>query len=464
VWEDLCNMLEKRRGNAELFGCTDIHALSHKLRWTQLDDVPIIWSENGGRILADQTFNDIVMKQKISERDPFILQLLEIGCGKMSLCGGAVLEIIQLMTSTYTDTKTDFDLFFHCNMEDADEILEKCLNHIENTKWQCKYIRSQSVITCNVKSDKEEMKIQFIKRLYHTKDQVLLGFDMAGCQYGWNPIDGFFTTLQGLFAFVTGAYPVDSTQFTSTYNTRLNKYIRKGFTILLPGLDEDGTPFENDKCVFFVKGSKVYEMRLRDNSSVHMSDYDIGNSDEFTLLKYPSMFRFKAHTAKECLELGEEVLERSIPYPEVPSPCSMNKVAKLFLGDRLFDFINASIITEDKREAERIWKDDGGAHHARGRQLAIKLNTTHKWKVDNPGCQRFGKFNPLPADPRKWYGGKYKPVIIGISDDRFQAWMDCRKNVKLLNELTDDLWKLLCRHWFEAEVMEARTYLSKLIE
>src|ERR1700722_11865780 len=67
-------------------------------------------------------------------------------------------------------------------------------------------------------------KIQFIRRVYKSKDQVLLGFDLAGCRYGWNPFDGFFTTICGAIAFALQAFPIDLTQRSFSHSYRLEKY------------------------------------------------------------------------------------------------------------------------------------------------------------------------------------------------------------------------------------------------
>ena len=71
---------------------------------------------------------------------PIIVELLNLAEGKLSLCGGAVLDII-------TDCRPrDFDLFFHCaSIEEADNILMKCLLHLED-----KYKQTGSVFGLNM--------------------------------------------------------------------------------------------------------------------------------------------------------------------------------------------------------------------------------------------------------------------------------------------------------------------------
>src|SRR5579863_6300484 len=47
--------------------------------------------------------------------------------------------------------------------------------------------------------------------------------------------------------------------------------------------------------------------------------------------------------------------------------------------------------------------------------------------------------------------------------DRFQALMDCRKNVECLNTVPSDIFRIICLYWFEAEVKLARMRLFNLV-
>ena len=129
IWEDiwsrvsLCNMLEKKRGNAELFGCTDMFSLSSRLKVLRID-TPIVGNKYMQyRPTIGSNFNDATMAKNMIKIYPFISQLLEIGEGKMSLCGGSVLQMMQIATDRLIESTIDYDIFFHCDMNEADDIL-----------------------------------------------------------------------------------------------------------------------------------------------------------------------------------------------------------------------------------------------------------------------------------------------------------------------------------------------------
>src|SRR5437016_1034838 len=116
-----------------------------------------------------------------------VFNILKLGDGKISLCGGAVKDIL----TGKNDFINNYDLFFHCeSIGEADDLLDKCMKYIGSLalKKIC-YKRSQYVQTIKILNT---LSIKFIRRVYKTKDQILLGFDLAGSRLGWNPKDGLF--------------------------------------------------------------------------------------------------------------------------------------------------------------------------------------------------------------------------------------------------------------------------------
>lgn len=140
----------------------------------------------------------------------------------------------------------------------------------------------------------------------------------------------------------------------------------------------------------------------------------------------------------------------------------INKI-KTFLGPNLKAFIKAHFIEEDEVEVKRIWASTQVTFLEKTAAFAQELNSSLRWKTDNPGCQHFGKFNPIPADPKEWYGGHYKTVIVGLQHDRFQAWMDCRKNIEGITNLPHEIFRSICQYWFEYEVGDTCLYLNKYL-
>lgn len=133
-----------------------------------------------------------------------------------------------------------------------------------------------------------------------------------------------------------------------------------------------------------------------------------------------------------------------------------------FMGETYEEFASVFYIRRDYQQANKIWNDRRNHYVHRATEIAsfIKEN---QWITVNPGRQHFGKLNPVIANPREWYGPDYKPVIVGISMDRFQALADCYKNVAHFDKLPHEIFKLICHWWFVAEAKMARVRLFNLV-
>ena len=53
----------------------------------------------------------------------------------------------------------------------------------------------------------------------------------------------------------------------------------------------------------------------------------------------------------------------------------------------------------------------------------------------------------------------YIPMQVGLSFPRFQALMDCKKNVEYMCNLPDDIFKYICNLWLEGEANDSRKRL-----
>lgn len=318
LWRDiwapasLFNLAEKRRGTAELFGVDHLNVVMKRDLEFYCDTARIDhestypYCDNFFRTqpgVRDHITNDHIYKWLLDVA-PMTLELLRIGDGNISICGGAIQEILfqhlEINVSRCIRTINDYDFFFHpcaegssesSNIEKADSILKQCLSYLDPLDSECSYRRNQGSITY-----KSHVDIQFIKRLYQSKDRVLLGFDMPGCQYGYNLVDGLFMTMGGLLSLMTQHYPVDMTQRTKSHDSRLFKYVGKGFKILLPGLDDINATFENGRCKFdtFIDGKHTMTLKKKEQRE---SDYEEHVSSTDTLMNNPCMFNFFSKTS-----------------------------------------------------------------------------------------------------------------------------------------------------------------------
>ena len=486
----LCNFNDKRRGYADLVDLEQVNkwglALRGKIKFHSMyhiRDLYTSWTfgEDITYVSVDDDFSEL------SQYDSdLIIKLLKVTGGKMSLCGGAILNHMYRSQIVTQRDPADYDFFFHCeSVQEADTLLKLCMktiaDHCENDGNYFRCSRSEGVQTVSID---RIFKLQFIRRNYHDKSQVLLGFDLPCCQYGYNLIDGFFTTIPGAMAFATGMFPLDITQRSLSFGFRLKKYLRKGFTILLPGLNSFKGNIETPDGILSLNydsgrdsGQNKYRLgfKLFSNKRIYtnpdhngdqplVSDYEgkpILNWYYLACDKYYNV-TFYASDWTELYEMSEDQIHTSIfgqtIFDKVTdfSKISLSTMA-IFLQDDFGSFYKALRLRNNKLTHE-IWKSKLDFYHNKALEIYINLNIPeNSWRYKNPGGQDFGKFNPLITNPREWYGPDYKPVIIGISSERLSAFLNVCRHTGFL--IPTEILKILCDWWIIAEVTDAKNAL-----
>lgn len=176
---------------------------------------------------------------------------------------------------------------------------------------------------------------------------------------------------------------------------------------------------------------------------------------------------FSSQNIEDITDLNDDFVDDCISchqlfYKNTHEIVGINMSAdSLFLGDKYQDFVQALFLENDTKKASRIWKEKCKWFKEKGREYA-KLMKEEPWKYKDPGSQSFGKNNPIIADPREWYGENYQSVEVGLKMDRFQALMDCKKNIDYM-DIPNDIFKIICNWWLKAEVDLARNYLLSLM-
>lgn len=451
----LSNFYDKKRGNAYLVGSHQVNQWRKQLQDFEYEND--IAHTKKRKVLVNE-INDEEILHDFIHVGIDIIKLLELGEGKISLCGGAVLNSIR----RDRQLPKDYDFFFHCgSVEEANKILNKCITHLASRTMY--YARSIGVLTVVLDDD---TVIQFIQRVYKTKDQVLLGFDLAGCRYGWNLIDGFFTTICGGIAFALQAFPIDLTQRSFSHAYRLNKYTEK-FSLLLPGFpdkDDLKTPDGRFSPQYLSKNNLVKDFRT--NATIE-SDYELDPWMNVDAILNNKIHNFTFHMedlndidTEKCVR--NSMLRNNLFYIkfDFKDGSKLNdRVIEKFLGSSWKEFASAYYVERNQNESQRIWDECIDRYLETYRKLATQIKE-NPWRYENPGGQNFGKMNPIIADPREWYGPDYKPVIVGISNERLYTLLHSLSNlVDNEHSLPYEVIKIICDHWLKAEAMDARKRL-----
>jgi flagellar biosynthesis GTPase FlhF len=126
---------------------------------------------------------------------------------------------------TSTNTKVDYDIFIIGG--DHNQIIIDLINLFDH----CNIIYGINAITIK----RQELKVQIVLRYYSSISEVLHGFDIGSACVAW---DGrkYYSTSMGIYAFRHSLNIVDMSLRSGTYEKRLNKYINRGYGVILPHL------------------------------------------------------------------------------------------------------------------------------------------------------------------------------------------------------------------------------------
>ena len=365
------------------------------------------------------------IKETIIKEYPIIYDLLNMADGQISLCGGSITNLIK------DEEIEDFDIFFHCNtIEQADRLLAQSMKLLNRHK--AKYTITQAVET--VYLIKPDITIQFIRRVYQTKEQILLGFDLAPSRMGWNPVNGFFTTICGARALVDGWFPLDLTQRSLSMSHRVNKYIRKDYSVVFPGWSTREDILGKRKTISFKdftirKGYKNKEpLKLVFDGTNYTGDYSINHYDkeDFTgefwlgllinekyecikIYQGDSWIKLKDITDIDLTIFQKHCLNR--PYHSLKLDKSSH--LKDFFKDDFKEFANCKYILEDEVKCEELWNKKLASYYSNTDKILPQAKA-NPWKYINPGGQDFGKLHPIKAHPSEWYGKNYYSTKVGL--------------------------------------------------
>lgn len=429
---------------------------------------------------------------KLLADDAILMKILELGEGNVSLCGGRIIE-----TRIAKNNWTDFDFFFHGNnnnnmtKNDLTKILTQklitCLQYFQqNYMHGVIFIRNKGCITMKLGAK----TYQFILRLYENVGQVLGGFDLWGSKLGYNLKDGLFGTLHGAFALATGLQSIDLTKRSTTYGTRLHKYLNQKYVgILLPSLDIDkvsiydcnelNTPdgrFDVPYHFDAINPGKNLQLYYHNLGSDHNHDYESGefmNWYYFTQNR-PEMYAFKGglntiskiskNTISDTMDVLQNPNKRAYPLDHklvdkifAPYDNALNLGQNDTSGEEnknnteLMKFKVAHYINNDKDTANKIWAEMKNWYLVEiQKYVAINLpeisieNSNVIWKIVDPGAQGFGSNNPIIQNPRDWYGAEfYNPCEVGIPIDIYMILKRARFNGSCWRYINKDLFGII---------------------
>lgn len=154
-----------------------------------------------------------------------ILQSMNVSVPCVAACGGSVSKCLINQPSD----SSDVDLFiFGVHSWDFREKEGELLSHFKEGMSKLR------VLSTIIEFEWNNIKIQIIRRCYDTMQSIIHGFDISACSVAFDGREVFMTH-RALFAYQHRMVVIDPELDRSrTYERRLEKYLSRGFSIVLP--------------------------------------------------------------------------------------------------------------------------------------------------------------------------------------------------------------------------------------
>ncbi|KAJ3336079.1 hypothetical protein HDU93_003703 [Gonapodya sp. JEL0774] len=268
-------------------------------------------------------------------------------------------------------------------------------------------------------------RIQIVLRIYKSPAEVLMGFDIDSCCAGYDG-NSVWILPRCARALTMGYNLVDLTRRSPSYEYRLYKYSRRGFSVAIPG-------FQRDRVAEGVLDPKARKIHW-DGKAQLMVDSHKGLALLLRLDLYTE--EYNDGLAKRPVDPEKLIYARDNTKGQTP-PAPIEAVSdydnvKLPQGEkwtmrRLRRFVRNIVDNADspfRKSRQGIPKDEevvpllsGSADHVLGgtiRNIGPKgqyvkiVPPAEMWLTENPGVQLTGSFNPISEPAEKWFETAYR--------------------------------------------------------
>lgn len=397
--------------------------------------------------------------------------LRHINWNNVVCAGGAVNACLMPVPESYKNkiseyynkikyTDSDVDLFIYgLSPLDAENKLIEITNKICNA-LPCPAICIRSTNAISIVSQYPFRHIQIITKLYKSPLEVIMSFDIDSCAFAYDGSD-VWGLPRSLYSMVRRTNVVDLTRRSLSYEYRLQKYNRRGFSVMVPELDNNRIDMRiYSKKSNHVKGlARLLILEHMDNNIKHNVFNDVldhhqammirnitlnsnyENSD-YSLVYLPWSEEWNAQNicetmSKKVSELEKKVTDdKGIPY----MVCIMGTMEDVIVGRNTCRLIGSNqICGSGSNECVKSPIFNNTVDEEKYYETYVA--GTIRW-VTNEGKEMIGSFH-LPQEIN-WYEDAYIPLRI---DDLCNAISnnDLNRIDTIINSINnkDDLLKLL---------------------
>ena len=378
----------------------------------------------------------------------YVQDFLDLDYSNILIAGGFVSNFLL----GNLNFNSDIDIFIYgLNENEVNDRLKKLMEQIIDncTKeyYSISRIQRTELVTTLIfrrkhyrecpSSDLLKIKFQIMHRLYKTKSEILHGFDLGSSAVGYDGKNIYLTSLSK-FCYQNLVNIVDCSRRSTTYEKRLVKYYNRGFDIILPKLDI--SELENENWVLykktseiklhnliinyeFIDGNKIFVNFLKVEKDIY-SDYDEYINQYIETTTYQSINNIL--NGKNIIFNGYKKADIENVIKGVMSPFVFNSIQTCY--DKLYKNIQSKKNFPTFRAEQCLSNDIIEIFKNRKNEEYLlkifkenidKINKYYstefhpiEWKIDNPGTQISGSFNPIIEDESLWYLDYYKHDFI----------------------------------------------------
>lgn len=376
----------------------------------------------------------------------YLKEILQKYYPKLIVAGGAVMK--ALCDYLLLTTGSDIDFFFvNCTVEEVDIILREIWDFLlekqETDGISIVATRNQNTTTFAYSEDEDAnmneiaetgVKLQFVHRIYPSKDSVIGGFDISA---GMVLYDGYeiYATNLGAFSLATQSLIVDVSRRSTSYEFRISKYSGYRFTTIFVK-DSNTSILDNMKHTMYVpkqleivKGLYVYPS-LKYNTFIlkdihnYNSDYNGGEGTDKYLLGVVNMkYAFKG--SLEHISWRSNKTTNIFDHPKISFSRKVKKwkehqykvaLENIQLAQKLANK-GITIITKNPWTQERITYNQEQGESVKTDQQ----NTSVLWT---------SSYNPIVSNVRDYYLNCSTGFLsIGIPDDVYVLLRSAHRDI-----------------------------------
>jgi hypothetical protein len=233
------------------------------------------------------------------------------------------------------------------------------------------------------------VKLQIVLAVYDSFSQIIHGFDLGSCSVAYYQNEVYFTGLSK-FVYEHRSNVVDMTRRSPDYESRLIKYYKRGFDILLPCFDrEKSIPYHNN-TYFVIMPFLSFLCRFNDNMITPIRFIAPCDKEHKPMVKTSD----KNMSLILSRNLKDVVFEYSIDDSRYKVPVSKYKKSsqdKKSLYLYLYESVVNKRIANAAEKLEKDFNDNG-----------------YKFTIIRPTHNQYSVYNPAVIEFSEWYGDYYK--------------------------------------------------------